>query len=348
MKRKFLFAAISAFMLILAAFTTASAQDITITVNGNTVETDTAPVIINERTMVPLRAISNALNCGVGWNGTTQGITIIQAPVNGSNEHLIACWIGRDHAFALDGLALGNTYVMDSVPVIVNERTLVPIRAISELLGAQVDWDAKTQTVIITADMPSEPTSDYVAEDLSGYEATLYNLYDVYADYADGHPNTINAEIGLEKGGVIKLELYPDIAPTTVENFVTLAKNKAFDGTIFHRVIRDFMIQGGAVEPDGNMRNANSIPGEFIANGFMNLIPHDRGVLSTARTNDPDSASNQFFIMHKKTPSLDGQYAAFGKVTSGMEYVDEIAVSQTDTNDKPIENQIISYIKIIE
>ena len=140
--------------------------------------------------------------------------------------------------------------------------------------------------------------------------------------------------ITMEDGGVIKAELYPDIAPNTVNNFISLINKGFYNGLIFHRVIEGFMLQGG--DPDGNGTGGPGyqIPGEFTNNGFENNLKHTRGVLSMARSSAPDSASSQFFIMHKDSPHLDGQYAAFGKVTKGIEVVDKIAesVPVTDTN----------------
>ena len=141
--------------------------------------------------------------------------------------------------------------------------------------------------------------------------------------------------IEMENGGKIELELYPEAAPKTVENFLKLVGEGFYDGLIFHRVIKGFMIQGG--DPQGNgMGGADeNIVGEFRANGHDNPIKHERGVISMARAFNPNSASSQFFIMHENAPHLDGQYAAFGKVVSGMEVVDEIASIPTDYNDRP-------------
>lgn len=155
----------------------------------------------------------------------------------------------------------------------------------------------------------------------------------------------MNIEIEMENGGIIKAELYPDIAPITVENFAKLIEDKFFDGLIFHRVIPGFMIQGGGYDEDGNQKETESIKGEFDKNGVPNPLKHTRGVMSMARTMFPNSASSQFFIMHDDAPHLDGQYAAFGKVTDGMDIVDEIAETQTDMQDKPIDNQVIKTIR---
>ena len=157
----------------------------------------------------------------------------------------------------------------------------------------------------------------------------------------------MNIEIEMENGGIIKAELYPDTAPITVENFVKLIEDKFFDGLIFHRVISGFMIQGGGYTADGQQKEAESIKGEFDKNGVRNPLKHTRGVLSMARTMFPNSASSQFFIMHDDAPHLDGQYAAFGKVTDGMDVVDEIAETATDMSDRPLEDQIIKTIRLV-
>lgn len=156
----------------------------------------------------------------------------------------------------------------------------------------------------------------------------------------------MNIEIEMENGGVIKAELYPQTAPITVENFVKLIEDKFFDGLVFHRVIEGFMIQGGGFDAVGNHKEAESIKGEFDSNGVKNELKHTRGVLSMARTMFPNSASSQFFVMHQDAPHLDGQYAAFGKVTDGMEVVDEIAQTNTDYNDAPIVPQVIKTIRL--
>lgn len=157
----------------------------------------------------------------------------------------------------------------------------------------------------------------------------------------------INIEIEMENGDVMKGELYPDIAPITVDNFVKLIGESFFDGLIFHRVIKGFMIQGGGYYADGTHKETDSIKGEFDSNGVKNDLKHTRGVLSMARTMFPNSASSQFFIMHENAPHLDGQYAAFGKITDGLEAVDAIAEQKTDYQDKPLEDQVIKTIRIV-
>ena len=156
----------------------------------------------------------------------------------------------------------------------------------------------------------------------------------------------MNIEIEMQDGGIIKAELYPETAPITVENFKKLIEEDFFAGLVFHRVIAGFMIQGGGMDAVGNQKKADSIKGEFDANGVKNDLKHTRGVLSMARTMFPNSASSQFFIMHKDAPHLDGQYAAFGKVTEGMDVVDKIAETQTDFRDQPIVPQVIKTIRM--
>ncbi len=143
--------------------------------------------------------------------------------------------------------------------------------------------------------------------------------------------NTVGATITLESGETINLELYPDLAPQTVENFKKLANDGFYEGTIFHRVIDGFMIQGGGYDADMNEKTADTIPGEFTENGFKNELLHTRGVISMARSKEPDSASSQFFIVHADSPSLDGLYAAFGKVADeeSLAVVDSIATVET-------------------
>lgn len=145
----------------------------------------------------------------------------------------------------------------------------------------------------------------------------------------------------MENGKKIKMELYPDIAPISCENFEKLVKQGFYDGLGFHRIISGFMIQGGCPEGDGTGGPGWTIKGEFAANGVKNDLKHTRGVLSMARAMNPDSAGSQFFIMHEDAPHLDGQYAAFGKVAEGMDVVDEIAAVRTDFRDKPLQPQII-------
>ena len=162
-------------------------------------------------------------------------------------------------------------------------------------------------------------------------------------DYSD----TVAVQIEMEDGGIIKLELYPNIAPITCKNFVKLAKDGFYDGLIFHRVIEGFMIQGGDPEGTGRGGSDETIKGEFAANGVTNPISHKRGVISMARSQKMDSASSQFFICHADAPHLDGQYAAFGKVTEGIEVVDAIASVKTGANDKPVEDVVIKSITVI-
>lgn len=152
--------------------------------------------------------------------------------------------------------------------------------------------------------------------------------------------------ITMEDGSEIKIELYPEIAPNTVNNFIFLIEEDYYDGVIFHRVIPGFMIQGGDPRGDGTGGPGYSIQGEFASNGIPNTLKHERGVISMARTNDPDSAGSQFFIMHQDAPHLDGDYAAFGKVIEGMEVVDGIASVKTDAQDKPEENQTMKKVTV--
>ena len=160
-------------------------------------------------------------------------------------------------------------------------------------------------------------------------------------------------EIIVKDFGTMKAELYPETAPVTVANFLKLIEEKFFDGLIFHRVIPGFMIQGGGYDENFRERDTESIRGEFESNGFKNDLKHERGVLSMARTNVPDSASSQFFVMHRDAPHLDGNYAAFGKLTDGFDVLDDIAITRTGTRgfymqDVPVKNVVIETIKLSE
>lgn len=152
--------------------------------------------------------------------------------------------------------------------------------------------------------------------------------------------------IEMENGDVIKAELYPEIAPNTVNNFLSLIKKGYYDGVVFHRVIPGFMIQGGDPEGTGMGGPGYSIRGEFTHNGFTNDLKHTPGVLSMARTMVPDSAGSQFFIMHETSPHLDGEYAGFGKVIEGMDAVDRIARVKTDYSDRPMEEQKMAKVTV--
>ena len=159
-----------------------------------------------------------------------------------------------------------------------------------------------------------------------------------------------NPVVGIElaNGKTIKVELYPDVAPISVENFLNLVKDGFYDGLIFHRVIPGFMIQGGCPSGTGTGGPGHTIKGEFAANGVENNLKHKRGVLSMARSASPDSAGSQFFIMVENAPHLDGQYAAFGAVTEGMEAADEIVTADRDYMDKPYEDQVMKRFYVIE
>ena len=150
----------------------------------------------------------------------------------------------------------------------------------------------------------------------------------------------------MENGDIMKAELYPEIAPNTVNNFISLVQNGFYDGLIFHRVIRGFMIQGGCPDGTGMGGPGYTIKGEFLQNGFANDLRHTEGVLSMARAMHPDSAGSQFFIMHKNSPHLDGAYAAFGKITEGMDSVNKIAETATDYSDRPLEEQKMKKVTV--
>ena len=156
----------------------------------------------------------------------------------------------------------------------------------------------------------------------------------------------MNIQIEMQNGGIIKAELYPEIAPNTVNNFISLVKKGYYNGLIFHRVIKGFMIQGGCPDGTGMGGPGYSIAGEFAQNGFENNLKHTEGVLSMARSMMPNSAGSQFFIMHKNSPHLDGAYAAFGKLIEGIDNVNKIAETATDYSDRPLEPQRMKTVTV--
>ena len=231
---------------------------------------------------------------------------------------------------------------MKKVLAVLLAMMLVLLTGCAATPAAQEATTAPTEeaTTEPTAAPTAEPAEEATAEPAE--EATEEETADAESTKA---PNPV-ATITMENGGVITLELLPSVAPNTVANFISLANSEFYDGLIFHRVISGFMIQGGCPNGNGSGNAGYYIEGEFQQNGFKNLLSHRRGVISMARSTLPDSASCQFFIMHQDGTYLDGQYAAFGKVTSGMDVVDEIAGVATDSNDKPLEDQVIKSIRV--
>ena len=173
-----------------------------------------------------------------------------------------------------------------------------------------------------------------------------YNMCSIYERKEEKNMANPVVTFEMENGDIMKAELYPEIAPNTVKNFISLVNKGFYDGLIFHRVISGFMIQGGCPDGTGMGGPGYTIKGEFSQNGFANDLLHDEGVLSMARSMHPDSAGSQFFIMHKKSPHLDGAYAAFGRITEGMDVVNKIADTATDYNDKPLETQRMKKVTV--
>ncbi len=273
--------------MMLAVCAVSAESDINIQINGEEFKTQTeTPVVINDRVLVPMREIFEKFGAQVYWENSTKTVSAIR------NGDVVMLQIGNEKL-----LKPGVEIDMEVAPVVINDRTMVPLRAVSSGLGAEVNWDNNTRTV--------------------------------YIDFKESE--TIPVTVEIENLGTMKAELYPKIAPETVANFVKLANEGFYDGLIFHRVIDGFMIQGGGYDKDFNLKEASSIKGEFASNGFDNTLKHTRGVLSMARTSDPNSASSQFFIMDETAEYLDGEYAAFGKLTDGFDVLDKIAETKTHT-----------------
>lgn len=284
-------------------------NEIAVIVNSVQAEFDVSPVIINDRTMVPLRAIGEYLNASVYWEAETQKVSMISGGV--SNE----LYVGNTNAVKNTSEGETENIELDSPPVILGERTFVPLRYLAQCLDMEVIWEADTRTVFI-----NDKTTFFEEE-------------------------TIMVEIIMENGGVMELELYPEHAPITVENFVGLVESGFYDGLTFHRIIKGFMVQGGDPLGNGMGGSDKQIKGEFSSNGVNNPIIHERGVISMARSMNPDSASSQFFIMHENAPHLDGQYAAFGRMISGFEVLDELADTPV-SGDAPTQKPVIKSITI--
>lgn len=294
-------------IIMFLSLTVSAKTNISVKLNGKFVEFDTAPKIINDRTMVPMRAVFEKMGAEVVWDNPTVRVTY--------NEKSIELNIGESKAFIMQN-GVVNEFTLDSPPVISENRTLVSLRFIAESLEMNVEWNEEERCV-------------YISE-------------------KDKKENPI-VNIEVENYGTIKLVLFPEFAPKTVKNFTTLAKNGFYDGLTYHRVINGFMIQGGDPLGTGMGGSADKIEGEFAANGFVqNVLSHTRGVISMARAADYNSASSQFFIVHRDSQFLDGQYAGFGIVTEGMDIVDAIAAVNTDTADKPIVPVVIKSITVEE
>lgn len=291
-------------MLILGGISAFAEENVNVKLNDELLFFDTQPQIINDRTLVPMRKIFEEIGAVVQWDDGT-----VNASYNDTN---ITLTVGDKTAVIKKADDI-QTIILDTEPMLINDRTLVPLRFVGESLGLNVAWDENEQTVY-----------------LCKYEKPAA-IMDV-----DGY-------------GRMVIELYPEYAPKTVDNFMKLAKSGFYNGLTYHRVIKDFMIQGGDPLGTGFGGSSETIEGEFAANGFtQNTLAHKRGVISMARSMQYNSASSQFFIMHQDNAYLDGEYAAFGKVKSGIGVVDKIANVKTDANDKPLESVVISSIVIDE
>lgn len=311
---------ITAIIAILTMTSIANAQsDIQININGEKFENQIAPIVKEDRVLVPMREIFENFGAEVFWDDDTKTVTAVL----GSEAVLLQ--IDNNLLFKP-----GETIEMDVAPVIVNERTMVPLRAVAAGLGAEVEWDDATRCVNIDFD-EGETEENILAEEIIVGE-------------------TIPVSIEIDGYGTMTAELYPELAPETVENFVKLANEGFYDGLVFHRVIDGFMIQGGGYDTDMNLKETDSIPGEFYANGFDNPLKHTRGTLSMARTSEYNSASSQFFITDEDSEYLDGGYAAFGRLTDGYDVLDRIAETETHSlsngmEDVPVDLPVIKSIR---
>jgi peptidyl-prolyl cis-trans isomerase B (cyclophilin B) len=277
-------------------------------------------------TFLPVRALGESVGGKVNSNMENQTST--------GNELVIDVFCNNNHmccrVITASGKTTSSAVLLNDLKVeievaILDGRTYMPLRAVSEALGLDVKWDPATRTIDVKS-----PAGNSNSDGI-------------------GFTNKIQATITMEDGGQIVLELYPDIAPQTVRNFVYLARQGFYDGLKFHRIMKGFMIQGGDPEGSGMGGPGYTIKGEFQINGVNNDLKHTRGVISMARQGDPayNSAGSQFFIMHADSPFLDGSYAAFGQVISGMDVVDNIADTPNSGGNGAVAEQEKKVIKTV-
>jgi len=326
-------------ILALALATTASAETTALFVNDAAITPVTEISNQNETAFIPLRSVCEAIKAGIAWEPETKSVMIRTA-----NDTVIM-QISNHLAFCNE-----SAFTLEQAPFLQDDYTMVPVQFLTEVLKLEVATDA--DGIRINEKVSTETTEKPATEPEQTQEPEAEGEKKEEVTEEKEPEEMIAITIEMEDGGIMKAELYPEIAPITVENFVKLAKEGFYDGLIFHRVIEDFMIQGGGYDKDMNEKPADSIKGEFASNGVENKLLHTRGVLSMARTMVADSASSQFFIMHADAPYLDGEYAAFGKLTEGFEVLDKIATTKTGTvgfmSDVPEEAQIIKTIIVEE
>ena len=285
------------------------ASTIELNLDGKQLASPVAPIIENGTTFVPLRLISENLNATVSYDNESKTISITS---KGTSMFL---------TLGSTSVKVNNDVISLAIaPRSINGTTMVPLRFISENLNCKVNWDAKNQLITITSLPNDQPTTG----------TTLPTATIIVKDY-----------------GTITLELYPEMAPNTVNNFIFLANNEFYDGLTFHRIIDDFMIQGGDPLGIGTGGPGYTIPGEFSGNSFnTNTLSHTKGIISMARSSSPDSAGSQFFITCADVTYLDGQYAAFGKVLTGLDVVKALSDVPTNANDAPLTSVVIDSIRV--
>ncbi len=347
------------FLILVSGYAFAE-EPISVLINGEPLVFDVAPTelpvydeageYVGDRVMVPLRAVGEALNCDVHWVEDIEGIVLYR------KNTLTLLWVGKQEGFHLEGYAAAKHAFMDVPPTVIDDRTLVPVRAVSELLGGTVNWVEETNTVTIDCDLDQWEENTGYASQCESYSYLVLMEYDKLTSYFNKTLDQVTGSIILEDDREIKFAIYPDFAPETAARFILCAVNGFYDNTVFHRVIDGFVAQGGGFTLEGKGKNQklkekdsseyDPLPGEFLANNHINFFGHKRGVLSMARTNDLNGGGTQFFICHQDTPHLDGYYATFGEVTEGMDIVDEICKSETDENDAPMEPVIVKTVTI--
>ena len=310
-------------IILLVAFSSPCfANSISLTINNKSIDMPVNPVNESDTTLVPLRVITENMGATLNFDNTSKTINLKK------DDNIISLTIGSKNATVND-----SPMTLSLEPKLINNTTMVPIRFISENFECIVNWISEKQLIEIT--LP-EVEPDTTTPDLET-DTTIPEV----------DSKKVLATIIIEGYGTLELELYPEMAPKTVENFTKLANSNFYDGLTFHRIISSFMIQGGDPTANGTGGPGYSIYGEFASNGFaQNTLRHTKGVISMARSADPNSAGSQFFIMSGDSPHLDGNYAAFGKVTKGIDIIDKIEKVETQIGDKPVTDVVIKSIKV--
>ena len=372
--RRFMALMIAVVILLPCIAVTAEEGEVSVFINSmQVIFPDAQPIIQEGRTLVPLRAVFEGLGADVYWNDAEQIVCIAKSETKillKIGEEIFFRYVCGDFDEILWAAIVSPEYLDDMVgvlffdvaPQIIDERTYIPLRFVCEAMGVDVDWEEEALEVLVNC------SEEYISE--SNTDKTFAEKFFEYTsapeDYEDEFKEGMGdlelsnleidtsihyfAKIEMDSGDIMMVELMPEYAPETVQNFIKLVNEGFYNGITFHRIVKDFMIQGGDPQGTGMGGSGETIRGEFASNGFArNTLPHERGVISMARSGDPNSASSQFFICHGDSSFLDGSYAAFGKLVEGFDVLDKLAgVEIAAGSDAPVNPPVIQSITMIE